>query len=169
MTKKKTPPPSPPAALPLEALMGRDLSNAVVFFHETVAACVDMNVTEWKCLGLLDQHGPLPASRLAELSGFTTGAITGIVDRLERAGYVRREAHPTDRRSTIVQPLAARQIRERVSPIFQSLAKSMTKLAGKFTAAELSAISAFMTETTEILRAETARLKSEDVKKSCKV
>ena len=47
----------------------------------------------------------MTAGRLAELTGLTTGAITGLVDRLERRGYARREPHPTDRRSVIVQPL----------------------------------------------------------------
>ena len=93
--------------------MGRELSDAVVFFHEAVAAHLGMTAAEWKCLGLLREHGSSSASRLAELSGFTTGAITGIVDRLERAGYVRREPHLTDRRSVIVQPQHLKEVQQR--------------------------------------------------------
>ena len=92
---------SPPKAGPESDLFGRELSNAVIFFHEAIAAHLGMSAAEWKCLGLLDQHGPSPASRLADLSGFTTGAITGIVDRLERSGYVRRQPHPTDGRQVL--------------------------------------------------------------------
>jgi DNA-binding MarR family transcriptional regulator len=55
-----------------------------------------------------------------ELSGFTTGAITGIVDRLERAGYVRRERHPIDRRSVIVHPVGLGKVKKQVIPIFAS-------------------------------------------------
>jgi len=139
--------------------MGRELSNAVVFFHEAVAAHLGMNIAEWKCLGLLGQHGPSTASRLAELSGFTTGAITGIVDRLERAGHVRRQPNPTDRRSVIVEPLHLEDLQQRIGPIFQSLSKSMTAVASRYSPAELTAIAAFFTETTEVLRAEGAKMK----------
>jgi DNA-binding MarR family transcriptional regulator len=64
----------------------RALSTAIVLFHEAIAARLGMSSAEWKCLGFLEEHGPLTAGRLAALSGFTTGAVTGIVDRLERAG-----------------------------------------------------------------------------------
>ncbi len=144
---------------PAPDLLGRELSTAVIFFHEAVAAHLGMGAAEWKCLGLLDQHGPSAASRLAELSGFTTGAITGIVDRLERGGYVRRQPHPTDRRSVIVQPLHVQELKERVVPIFQSLGRAMSEITGHFSARELTAIARFMTETTNVLRQETAKLK----------
>ncbi len=161
MARKKSPPPprsvtSPPAH---QDQMGRELSNAVIFFHEAIAAHLGMSAAEWKCLGLLDQHGPSTASRLAELSGFTTGAITGIVDRLERAGYVRREAHPTDRRSVIVQALNVKGLRERVVPIFQSLGHAMADVTRRYSPAELSAIARFFADTTQTLRNETAKLK----------
>jgi hypothetical protein len=148
---------SAPAAPP--DLMGRELSNAVIFFHEAVAARLGMSTAEWKCLGLLDQHGPSSASRLAELSGFTTGAITGIVDRLERGGYVRRQPHPSDRRSVIVQPLFVKGFKEMVVPIFQSLSRAMGEVSGRYNAGELSAIARFFADTTEVLRSETAKLK----------
>jgi MarR family len=139
--------------------MGRELSDAVVFFHEAVAARLGLNATEWKCLGLLSRHGALPASRLAQLSGFTTGAITGIVDRLERAGYARRQPNPADRRSVIVQPLRLKDLHRSISPVFRSLSDAMSKVVNRYTAAELKAIGSFLTETTEVLRAQTAKVK----------
>lgn len=142
-----------------DALMGRELSNAFVGFHEAVAAHLGMSSAEWKCLGLLEQHGAMPASRLAALSSFTTGAITGIVDRLAKSDRVRREAHPTDRRSVIVKPVNLRELREQIEPIFQPLARKMANLAGKYTPEELEAIAGFMTDITEVLRAETAKLR----------
>jgi DNA-binding MarR family transcriptional regulator len=148
---------APPS--PRQDLMGRELSNAVIFFHEAVAAHLGMSAADWKCLGLLDQHGPSTASRLAELSGFTTGAITGIVDRLEKAGYVSRQAHPADRRSVIVQPLYTKGLKERAVPIFQSLGRAMAQVTARYSAGELSAIARFFADTTETLRNETAKLK----------
>jgi DNA-binding MarR family transcriptional regulator len=159
MPSKKARPGNPAASPPHQELMGRELSNAVVFFHEAIASHLGISAAEWKCLGLLDQHGPLTASRLAELSGFTTGAITGVVDRLERAGYARREPHPSDRRSVIVQPRHMREIKERIAPIFQSLGRAMAGTASGYSSAELAAIAKFFRETTEMLRTETAKLK----------
>jgi DNA-binding MarR family transcriptional regulator len=150
---------SPAKAGPESDLLGRELSNAVIFFHEAIAAHLGMSAAEWKCLGLLDQHGPLPASRLADLSGFTTGAITGIVDRLERSGYVRRQPHPTDRRSVIVEPLHVKGLKERVMPIFESLGRAMAEMRSHYTHQDLATIQKFMAELTATLRQETAKLK----------
>jgi len=141
--------------------MGREFSNAVVFFHEAVASHLGMNAAEWKCLGLLDQYGPSTASRLAELSGFTTGAITGIVDRLEKTGYVRRKPNPNDRRSVIVEPQRVRELKERIALIFQSLGHAMAQIASGYSSKELAAIAEFFGDTTEVLRNETAKLKRE--------
>jgi DNA-binding MarR family transcriptional regulator len=150
----------PKAASTQEDLMGRELGNAVVFFHEAVAAHLGMSAAEWRCLGLVAEHGPSTAGRLAQMSGFTTGAITGIADRLERAGYVRRERHPEDRRSVIIKPLLrAKEVEDQVAPILQSLMARMAVVTSHYSAGELAAIAAFLAETTKVLRSETARLK----------
>lgn len=140
-------------------LLGRDFSNAVIFFHEAIARYLGMSVAEWKCLGLLDQHGPSTAGRIADLSGFTTGAITGVVDRLERGGYVRRRPHPRDRRSVIIEALPVKGFKERVMPIFESLLREMSAMQSDYSQKELATIAKFMTETANILRRETAKLK----------
>jgi DNA-binding MarR family transcriptional regulator len=138
--------------------LGQELGTAVVLFHEAVAASLGLGAAEWRCLGLLGRHGPSTAGRLAELSGFTTGAITGIVDRLEKAGYARREPNPHDRRSVIVVPLRGEEVGERVAPIFASLGLAMAAVAGRFDARELDAIRAYLEATIRALRDETARL-----------
>jgi DNA-binding MarR family transcriptional regulator len=155
---------APAQAAPLDRLsprqlIDRDFSSAVIAFHEAIAAQLQMSAAEWKSLGALEQHGPLTAGRLAELSGFTTGAITGIVDRLERAGYVRRERHPSDRRSVIIHPLRLHEVKARVAPIFGSLAKRMAQISAAYTPAQLAAIYKFFAQTTDVLRGETAKLK----------
>src|SRR5215469_6359818 len=155
-SQKNSAPPGRPAR---PDLLGRDLSNAVIFFHEAIARYLGMSVAEWKCLGLLDQHGPSTAGRIADLSGFTTGAITGIVDRLERGGYVRRRPHPSDRRSVIIDALPVKGFKERVMPIFESLMREMSASESHYSQKELATIAKFMAETTNILRRETAKLK----------
>src|SRR5919199_1292091 len=91
----------------LDAKLRSVIADAVLFNHQ-VAERVGLNATDAQCLNLLDLHGPMPAGRLAHLTGLTTGAITGAVDRLERVGYVRRERDLHDRRKGIVQPVRAR-------------------------------------------------------------
>src|SRR5579859_730322 len=65
---------------------------------------VGLNATDLASLCLLLLHGPAPAGRLAELTGLTTGGVTGLVDRLEQGGFVRREVDPGDRRKVIISP-----------------------------------------------------------------
>jgi hypothetical protein len=96
-----------------------------------------LSAAEWKCLGLLDLHGPSTAGRLADLSGFTTGAITGIVGRLERAAYAKREPNPADGRSVAIRPLRLKEVHDRVAPIFQGLGRALESLASGHTASEL--------------------------------
>ncbi len=150
--------PIPPQFWNYGQSLGRELSTAVVLFHEAVASRLGLNATEWRCLGLLDQYGPTTAGRLAELSGLTTGAITGIVDRLEKAGYVRREPNPRDRRSVIIHPLRFRELKEQVAPIFASLGRAMTAAASRYTAKEQAAIQNYFERTIQILREETSKL-----------
>ena len=76
--------------------------------HEAVADRLGINPTDLRCLGLATVEPGLTPTRLAELAGLTTGAITGVLDRLERAGFVRREPDPEDRRRLRVQLVADR-------------------------------------------------------------
>jgi DNA-binding MarR family transcriptional regulator len=138
--------------------LGQELSTSVVLFHEAVASRLGLGAAEWKCLGLLGRSGPATAGRLAELSGFTTGAITGIVDRLEKAGYVRRRPNPADRRSVIVEALENRALQEQVTPIFASLGHAMAGVAGRYSPQELAVIQDYLQRTTQALREETAKL-----------
>jgi hypothetical protein len=138
--------------------LGRELSAAVVLFHEAVAAQLGMSATEWRCLSLLSQHGPATAGRLAQLSGFTTGAITGIVDRLERAGYARREPHPKDRRSVVIQSVGLGELQPRIAPIFASLGRAVGTLQARYSPSELAAIESYLQGLIEVLRGETAKV-----------
>ena len=77
----------------------------VVLHNQVVAQRVGLGGSDSQFVSLLNLHGPLTAGRLAELSGLTTGTVTGVVDRLERAGFVRRERDSTDRRKVLVAPV----------------------------------------------------------------
>src|SRR5579859_6020964 len=70
---------------------------------EAAAQVLRINRTDAKFLDLLDQHGRMSAGALARESGLTTGAVTGALDRLEDAGYVRRVNDPDDRRRVLAE------------------------------------------------------------------
>src|SRR5882757_348661 len=77
-------------------LLGRDFIAAVVVFHEEVGRRLGLSATDRKCLDLICR-GPVTAGGLARYTGLTTGAITGMIDRLVAAGYAERTPDPVDR------------------------------------------------------------------------
>src|ERR1700712_992600 len=80
----------------------RKSSALGVIFGQTVASRVGISSSDLECLDFLNIEGRVTAGRLAELTGLTTGAITGVVDRLEKAGLVRRERDDEDRRKVFI-------------------------------------------------------------------
>jgi DNA-binding MarR family transcriptional regulator len=109
---------------------------------------VGVNPTDLGALCLLLLHGPAPAGRLAELTGLTTGAVTGVIDRLERGGFIRRTVDPTDRRKVIVVPDRAR-VDTDLFPHFPSLQRAAAHtFYDDFSIAELELITEFLSRLT---------------------
>ena len=87
--------------------LGRELgrlNTSAVMNATAIANRIGMGDNDWKVAEMLVRNGAMPAGKLAQLSGLTTGAITGVVDRLEKAGWARRVADPNDRRKVIIEP-----------------------------------------------------------------
>src|ERR1700681_702022 len=85
----------------LEHAVRRSSAQGVIF-GQTVANSVGISSSDLECLDFLNLEGRVTAGRLAEVTGLTTGAITGVVDRLEKAGLVRRERADHDRRKVFI-------------------------------------------------------------------
>ncbi len=81
----------------------RGAVGASARFDQAVADALGLNRTDTRCIDLLDREGRLTAGELADRTGLTTGAITTVIDRLERAGYARRAADAADRRRVYVE------------------------------------------------------------------
>ena len=128
-------------------------------FQEAAAIRLRLNPTDMRCLALAAAEPGITASRLAELSGLTTGAITGVLDRLERASLVRREADPGDRRRTLVRPLPDR-IAE-VDAVYQPLEAAMATLVARYEPAARAAIGDFVTHAASVFEGQTARLRAQ--------
>lgn len=129
--------------------LGRDLSTATVMLHTAVADRVGLRTTDHKAFDVLLRHGPMTAGRLAEWLGFTSAAATGVIDRLERQDYVRRESDPEDRRKVIVVPNPARA--GAIFALLQPLAADVAALTAQYSDDEVRAIHDFLTRTVRAL------------------
>jgi DNA-binding MarR family transcriptional regulator len=83
--------------------MARRFSTAIVLFHHGVAERAGLGASDHKCLEILRERGAMTGSELASATGLTTGAITGVVARLERRGFLTREPDPHDARKQILR------------------------------------------------------------------
>jgi DNA-binding MarR family transcriptional regulator len=131
----------------------RQMSTWTVLFHSAIAEQVGLNVTDHKCLDILYQHGPLAAGQLADITGLTTGAVTGVIDRLEKAGYVHRERDPIDRRRVIVQPVLEKAAQD-LGPFFSHLQQRYLPLLENYREEELSLLIRFSQESVRFLQEE---------------
>jgi DNA-binding MarR family transcriptional regulator len=131
----------------LEQLMlaGRVQSEATVMFHAIVAAKQGLTATEEKALDLLDRSGPLTAGELARHTGLAPASVTGLVDRLERKGFVRRIPNPGDRRSVLVEVDTERVVAS-MAPLFADWVRSLQELYAGYTDEQLETILHFLTE-----------------------
>jgi DNA-binding MarR family transcriptional regulator len=138
----------------------REMSTETIMFHQAVADILGLHVTDHKCLDFIYCFGAMPAGRLAELTGLTTGAITGIIDRLEEAGYVRRTNDPKDRRRTIVEPTRNKKLEKKIEVLFIPLRDRMHKLLSSYSDSELAFLLDATTEMLEQTREESIKLRS---------
>lgn len=125
----------------------REMSTETIMFHQAVADILGLHITDHKCLDLIHRYGAMPAGRLAELTGLTTGAVTGIIDRLEEAGYVRRTDDPKDRRRIIVEPTKNKKWERKIEAIFIPLHERMHKLLSSYSDSELDFLLDVLTKT----------------------
>src|SRR4029453_2726078 len=108
-------------------MAGRAMSAATVMFHSTVAARHGLSATEEKALDLLERFGPLTAGELAKRSGLAPASGPGRVTRLERKGFARRIAHPSDRRSILIE-VDPERLYAAMAPLFADWFGSLEEL-----------------------------------------
>jgi DNA-binding MarR family transcriptional regulator len=139
MAKKRTNRRALEAAL--EAAM-RDVSGHGVLYSQAVAAHLRMNSTDLECLDHVVQRGALTAGDLARLTGLTTGAITGVIDRLEHAGFARRARVEGDRRKVRVE--VAPHALERIAPLYEPMRRGALRALARYRPAELALLLDFL-------------------------
>lgn len=138
----------------------REAGNQDASFEALAADALGISTGDLRCLNAIENAGGLTPGDLARAVGVTSGAVTGVVDRLERAGYARREPDPADRRRLRIE--VTPKFRDRAGDIWGPMAADwMKELAARFTAAELRSALEFLTLTTEINRRHLQRLGDE--------
>jgi DNA-binding MarR family transcriptional regulator len=127
-------------------------------FAQALAVQLGIGPTDLDCLFLLDDFGPATAGQLAEVLGLTTGAITGVVDRLVGAGFVLRDSDPADRRRVIIRsvPERAQSLDDALGPVAAALAEATRA----YTRSERDLVLDFERRVQDVLARETARLKA---------
>jgi DNA-binding MarR family transcriptional regulator len=134
---------NPERARQLQSLireMRRFIANAILF-NQQVADRLGLNATDYQVLNLLDLRGQATPGELAALTGLTTGGVTQALDRLERAGYVRRGENPQDRRSLLVRPVPGKL--RALQKLYKSIHKGLDRLFASYTGKEVAAILEF--------------------------
>lgn len=130
--------------------LARKFSTTTVFLHQVIAQTVGLSATDTRCLDLILTHpeGMITAGRLADLSGLTTGAITHILDRLEKRGFIERVRDTLDRRKVFLRVQNASL--KPLLPKYEALGKAYMSLVEHYTDSELKLIFDYMEKMSQI-------------------
>jgi DNA-binding MarR family transcriptional regulator len=134
----------------------RELSIQLSLLNHQVGAHVDLKDVDFDCLDLITRHGPLSPSALARLAGLHPATMTGILDRLERGGWVARDRDPSDRRAVVVRALRDRNAE--LYRLYSGMNTSMDQICAGYADTELELLADFLRRTTNAGRSATDEL-----------
>lgn len=126
----------------------RRMGAQSVIVSQTVAARFGLNTTDLEGLDLIQLQGQVSAGQLATATGLTSGAVTALIDRLERAGYVERVDDPADRRRVLVRIRSGAIVE--IAKVYAPMQKRMFALWSKYNADELAIIEDFLSRSLEL-------------------
>ena len=141
--------------------LGRKMGIHTILFHSAIAERLGLNITDHKCLEYMIGTDGITAGELAKVTGLTTGAITGVIDRLERAGFARRQPDPHDRRKVVV--IAVHDRLPQVAKLFESLSRNMGQAMSRYSALEYEVVVDFMKRVSDVMREENLKLRARKV------
>ena len=130
-----------------------------VLFKQALAERLRINASDLECLDLLAETGPVTAGQLAQHTGLTTAAITGMIDRLEKGRFVQRTRDTNDRRKVVVQPLPDRL--PEIGRLYASLAQAVVQLRSRYSGEEQALLLDFATRVNRIFEDETLKLRDD--------
>jgi len=134
----------------------RDLSVQLSLLNHQVGSHLDVRDADLECLDLVSRYGPIGPTALARRAGLHPATLTGVLDRLERGGWVIRTPNPTDRRAILVQVIKEKEAE--VLLLFSGMNRAMDDVCADYEDAELMMIADFLQRT-----AKAGRLATDDL------
>ncbi|MCF0069538.1 MarR family transcriptional regulator [Dyadobacter sp. CY261] len=139
----------------------RRLSQAYAYtsiqMHEAVGRRAGLSGTDHKYLGFLLQKGAMTAGELSTLTGLTTGAVTGLIDRFEKKELVKRRFAENDRRKVLVEP-DTDKIMGVLQPLYKDYRNRSQALLASFSEEDIKVIETYFSRAIEIMKSETDQL-----------
>ncbi|MDR2270147.1 MAG: MarR family transcriptional regulator [Sphingobacterium sp.] len=129
----------------------RQYSDASIFMHEAIARKAGLSGADHKYLGLILQYKSITAGEISKLTGLSTGAVTGLIDRLEKKELLERQFIKEDRRKVIIVPNMENSMKL-LKPLFEELQLKTTTLLSNFTEDQIKTIERYFTEASKIMK-----------------
>lgn len=142
--------------------LGRTMSTQTVFLHQALAQSEGLNATDTKCIDLVLRAPPEGATAgwLSDMSGLSTGAITHILDRLEKRGFIQRQRDTQDRRKVFIR--VRQESLEPLAPKYEAIGKAYMRVVEQYSDEQLQLICEYLQKTSEISQREMAKVIAEN-------
>ena len=127
--------------------------------HEAIGRKAGLSGTDHKYLGFLMEKGQMTAGELSDLTGLTTGAVTGLIDRFEKKKLVKRQFAGDDRRKVFIKP-NTENIMTLFVPLYKEFRNKAEKLMASFSNKEIKIIETYFLKSIEIMNETTSKLNS---------
>jgi DNA-binding MarR family transcriptional regulator len=124
----------------------RALGVRLSLLNQQVGARLELKAVDIDCLDLINRHGPVGPSALARLAGLHPATLTGILDRLERGGWIAREHDPNDRRATLLRPLRDRDAE--INALYSGMTSAIEGICADYDESQLRLLAGFLSRTT---------------------
>jgi DNA-binding MarR family transcriptional regulator len=134
----------------------RDQGISSVVFRNAISRRLGLNATDFECLSLISINGISTPKKLASHTGLSTGSTTALLDRLERAGFIRRKPNPQDRRGVIIE--LSEQWQQKAGPLVAGVQQAHRTLIAHYSDDELKTIADFLNGFTANVRDHTEQL-----------
>ncbi len=118
--------------------------NQTVLFTNAISQRIGLSATEFECFSLLMDRGPLSAGELAATCGLSTGGVTGLVDRLEKAEFVRRISDPSDRRKVMIESRRDEATMQKIRELYEPVRELFDEFTQTYSNDELRVVIDFL-------------------------
>jgi DNA-binding MarR family transcriptional regulator len=137
----------------------RELGVQLSLLNHSVGSRVDLKASDLECLDLITRRGPISPSELARLAGVHPATMTGVLDRLERGGWIARDRDPSDRRSVWVRPVRGRGAEIlRLFLVDSGMNDALDDICAEYADEDLGRVAGFLRRTAEASQAAAQRL-----------